>query len=534
MKKILIVDDEILVRMGLRSLIDWEAHGYTVVGDAADGAEALEKIKRFSPDLVFTDLKMDGMDGLELIKSCARQYPEIKLVVLSSYNDAENVRRAMKLGAIDYVFKLEVKDTQLVRLLEEITWEEAPAQVLSNNLRALKTGLIRRAVFREYGDAAAFPKEFAALGLKTDWCKPYCLMTVSIDNFDALRRGGTGVDTGSAIQGVENMAVQVMEGLPGMELYPFDPSCLIAVLPIKQEDYAQHMALLQKQYATLYDYVKRYLELTVTAVICGPANGIESLPDAYRRNEETLSSRYLLQSGRIHGYHEAVPAEDGGLPDYLAPSRFESALKCKEEQDAADYLETFFAYLSKRRAFTLIKIRAHLMTLYSMLRRRIEEECPELTEWKNERGLTLYQAIELCDRLSDVQAAMEACLKEYWQKGMGHRCRREIVTIKSYALSHLQEDLSVASAARLVNMSESYFSHVFKKETQVSFVDWLNRARIQEAARLLTTTDEKIGGIAAKVGIENPNYFSILFKKITGMAPMDMRQRGRGQHYDTP
>ena len=102
MKKVLIVDDELLVRMGFRSILDWESCGFTVVGDAENGEEALEKIRLLQPDLVFTDLKMDRMDGLELMSACMREYPAVKFIVLSSYNDFENVRQAMRCGALDY------------------------------------------------------------------------------------------------------------------------------------------------------------------------------------------------------------------------------------------------------------------------------------------------------------------------------------------------------------------------------------------------------------------------------------------------
>ena len=89
MKRVLIVDDELLVRMGFRSILDWESCGFTVVGDAENGEEALEKIRLLQPDLVFTDLKMDRMDGLELMSACMREYPAVKFIVLSSYNDFE-------------------------------------------------------------------------------------------------------------------------------------------------------------------------------------------------------------------------------------------------------------------------------------------------------------------------------------------------------------------------------------------------------------------------------------------------------------
>ncbi len=146
MKKVLIVDDEILVRMGFRSILDWESCGFSVVGDAADGQEALNKIRQLQPDLVFTDLKMERMDGFELMKACAAEYPRIRFIVLSSYNDFDNVRKAMKCGAQDYVFKLDVKPEQLRKILSEIQWDDAsggekPSSAREERRAALKLAL---------------------------------------------------------------------------------------------------------------------------------------------------------------------------------------------------------------------------------------------------------------------------------------------------------------------------------------------------------------------------------------------------------
>lgn len=109
MKKLMIVDDEMFVRLGIQSILNWEEHGYRIVCEASNGVDALEKIEKYRPNIVLTDLMMEKMDGFELIETCARQYPKVRFIVLSSYNDFENVRRAMKLGAEDYIFKLTAK-----------------------------------------------------------------------------------------------------------------------------------------------------------------------------------------------------------------------------------------------------------------------------------------------------------------------------------------------------------------------------------------------------------------------------------------
>lgn len=103
MKKLLVVEDEYLVRIGICSLCNWEEHGYVLIGNACDGSEALSLIEKDVPDILLTDLMMQGMDGFELIRQCKIRYPSIAIVVLSNYNDFDSVKRAMQLGAVDYI-----------------------------------------------------------------------------------------------------------------------------------------------------------------------------------------------------------------------------------------------------------------------------------------------------------------------------------------------------------------------------------------------------------------------------------------------
>ena len=98
MKKVMIVDDEIMVRLGMKALINWEEQGYTVTAECCNGVEALAKIEQSAPDLILTDLKMDKMDGFALIEACKQRFPEIRFMILSNYNDFENTKKAMQLG----------------------------------------------------------------------------------------------------------------------------------------------------------------------------------------------------------------------------------------------------------------------------------------------------------------------------------------------------------------------------------------------------------------------------------------------------
>ena len=117
MYSVLIVDDEKISRVAFRNMLDWAASGFDLVGTASDGIEALSMIERFEPDIVITDLVMPRMNGIELIKKLKKMEYDGKIIVISNYQEFELVREALKLGAMDYLLKTEIKKEKLSDLL---------------------------------------------------------------------------------------------------------------------------------------------------------------------------------------------------------------------------------------------------------------------------------------------------------------------------------------------------------------------------------------------------------------------------------
>lgn len=158
--RVLIVDDEALVRVGLKSMINWESYGFELIGEASDGRIALEMAKNTPPDILITDLKMPVLDGLELIRRVKKDYPNCKVIVLSSYDDFSLVREAMKLGAADYLLKLEVEPAQLINTLrglkDDIVQERHYRQETQTNLGVLRRDFLCHALCSHESNEADF------------------------------------------------------------------------------------------------------------------------------------------------------------------------------------------------------------------------------------------------------------------------------------------------------------------------------------------------------------------------------------------
>jgi CheY-like chemotaxis protein len=148
MIRVLLVDDEFLVCSYLRQLIDWEAQGCIIVGQASNGRDALEKVNELLPELIFLDVKMPEMDGIEFIRCLHAKHPRIKVVMLSSYSDYHYVREAMKFGACDYLLKYELQSEYLIHVLRQLSQEQGlPSPVREEDSWCLLPGSAVRRFF---------------------------------------------------------------------------------------------------------------------------------------------------------------------------------------------------------------------------------------------------------------------------------------------------------------------------------------------------------------------------------------------------
>ena len=219
MKKVMIVDDEVLVRIGIKSMTSWEQYGYTIVADASDGEEALKKIRQYEPHIILTDLKMQPMDGFDLIAKCAADYPRIRFIVLSNYNDFENVRKAMKLGAYDYIFKLTIHVDELLKIMDEASMDldeeemkprSDTSEVVYKNLDAIKNNLVRQALTKKDGFLGGVQKGFDDIHLKIDFRRPYCAVTIQPDSLEIVRKRGDFLENDLFLFSMENIITEIL------------------------------------------------------------------------------------------------------------------------------------------------------------------------------------------------------------------------------------------------------------------------------------------------------------------------------------
>jgi len=485
MIRTLIVDDDALVHVTLRSLINWEAYGYSVVGDCVGGNQALSFLKDHTVDLLITDMKMPGMGGLELMQNLRRQSHMPVTVALSGYDEFELVREAFRLGAYDYLLKSDLNQVGLERLL---------------------TGL-RQRVFRDFHVQSPAPE-----AQKPEKLEPglYMVASFRVQHFtEAARRFGDNLRERMEKPMLE--LVHQIHRLQGRAVFQAkDPSYYEMYYQVRDKGKARDtvVSIAQQIQGVWRDFMNLEAAVGISDVVADA-----QIPEACRTCE-ILGRLSILQGvGKVcaqwqYGALAQLYAGEGPGSDGLI------AALCGEDREAMER-ETglWFSGLkglpdkahSQRILVLMARLGARLHD-YGQSYFRIFPEEPDVAEilkafdTPKEREIwlrnTLRRVVDACDdsRKKKQLSAMERA-REFMQDNF------------------MNPELTLRTVADLVGFNEKYFSNRFTREFGCTFIGYLNDLRIHRAKELLLQTDMKMYEISEAVGYSSVEHFNHMFKK---------------------
>jgi two-component system response regulator YesN len=534
----MIVDDEFLVHIGIKSMVDWEAQGYSIVYDANHGQDAIDKIPETDPHIILTDLVMEPVNGLELIKYCAERYPHIKIIVLSNYNDFEKVKSAMKLGASDFIFKLTINADELLNVINSVSKEiderttsvKEAERLLRRSAGPIREWLVHTLIEQSYINEEEFLNELKMINVACDFNSPYALLYLSIANYNTMQMTENALEPSLFTASLENIVSEIMtEGFVSQTFRYDNGQCLVVInLPGKKLD-RPTVEKIKDSFQRIVECVERYFGLKVLGSLSRKAIGLEAFSHAVNECKKTMEERFFVKSPQLLVSHEdAFRVQELMMPLELGIAEWKIALDPFSFYDAEAFIRKVFDHLYQQLQAEPHLIREKLYDYYRVLKSSGLSQGILLDKLTDNFGMTLYQAIFQYDLLSTIEESFTEILKSFGEEcdKLGNRkLKKETAQIIAYVKNNLSGNLSISHVARIIHISESYFSHLFKKEMGITFVDYVNRLRIEKAMAMLSESDKKINEIAYEVGINNPNYFSILFKKITNLSPQDYRNK---------
>lgn len=507
MKTVMIIDDEPLIRRGLESMIPWDRLNCRLAGAAANGEEGLKKIRELKPEVVFTDIKMPKVDGISMMKQVLKEPNPPVFVVLSGYNDYDLVRSAMRLGAIDYLMKLDLEEAELERVLREAielsegkTEEHAQAGAsdFKENMIGRLLQMKENRVSCEMGQGEIDLE--AGFFYRLLCIKPFYLA------------GEKWKESTLA----QNFLLNICkEHIPeGIETYEYRTAEGIFVLYLESSR-ALPKELFVSKCQNMEGAVKKYLNQEVVMGVSALHHNILNLPKAL---EEALQSIAFSISGvgkRVHFY-----------TDLLNLQHFETQLKTLlSDPDWLESMENFLLQL--QRFVTQRASHEEAVKLCHMLMQKVYEvhegSKSFFTEWFDQS----YETEEDFAGLLNGQAVSQWLLRlqqgviVFSQQYMGEIYRYKVKKAKEYIYENRFQKISLNEVAAQLEITPSYLSRIFKKVTQKSFSDYIAEVKIEEAKKLLLQDNNRIYEVSNILGYEDSYYFSKVFKRVTQMTPSE-------------
>ncbi|QXE02839.1 response regulator transcription factor [Terribacillus sp. DMT04] len=482
--KTLIVDDEILIRQGIKHYIDWEKEGFTIVGEASNGQEALEMIDIFDPHIVITDVVMPIMDGEALTKAVKEKYPHIGLIVLSSFSEFNYVRSAFQNGVVDYILKPKLNAESLLNALRqaagqlgdmELNRNEKHEQTLNEKLRKLYEG---NDISIESETAARFPDSvFQVISYKNKADQG----TAPI--FSAIEELGGSLTT---LLSTPDYYVYLWNGRKPLVKDNFS-GLLKSDIVCSTNAFHKLFELKdkQKELVKLEKYQFFFPDSTFLSE--------STLPPLGERRVFQLD--YFIDACKRDNFREAF-----------------SYLDKHVEQMAHDYQQDVDEY----KAF-LNNILFNLMVLLGNLNYQTEV----LQAKKYAYFQRISQAADVYTANDTVKSFLtdaEGVVKT--EKEQGHMRK-----LTDYIKAHYHESLSLSDIAQHFHFSSSYLSNYFSTHSKEGFSEYLNRIRIEAAIALLRQNDIPISKVSEQVGFSDHSYFCRVFKKQTGYSPSQYRRK---------
>lgn len=536
MLKVFLVEDEIIVREGIKKNIDWEKNGYTFVGEASDGELAYPMIMELKPDIIITDIKMPFMDGLELSKLVRREMPKVKIMILSGYDEFEYAKEAISIGITDYLVK-PISGTRLIEAIdrvkkvideekvqqefyEQFKREHQENQILEKQ-RFFEDLVSKRLSVSEVLDkgraldmelsAGAYNIMLLKLSIREEIQDTYCGELVLLE--DQLSEYVAGIsDLVLFNRGLEGIAILIK-------------SKEISALKEEQNRYIE---IIKAQ-------INNRKEVDYFIGMGEPVNRLKELSKSYDTANKAFAYRFITNKNRVMSYegigdYSKVENEDVSLKsiDVAKVDRkiLEKFLRSGSKNEVAYFIDDYLNSIGTSNIESLL-FRQYVVMDINLTVLAFVEELQHSTEAFIEKCGDVGQLSSIIGSVEDTKSHLIKIIKfaiELRDFSTSQKYNSIIEQAKLFIHeNYSSKNFSLNVVAASVNTSPSHFSTLFSQETGQTFVEYLTNVRMDKSKELLRCSTRKIADIGNEVGYNDPHYFSYLFKKINGCTMKDFR-----------
>lgn len=534
MYKVLLIDDEILVREAIAKRMKWAELGFELVASCENGKEAVEYIRQNQVDIVLTDICMPHMDGMDLSRWLYENFPEIKIIIFSGFSDFEYAKKAIRYRVSEYLLK-PVTSKELTEVLlkikeklDALKQENLKKEVLYSKYKTYRKKekvILSNAIFQLVmgtQDIRDSLEEMKALGI---CLSSSCYRIVMLDVDDYSNFSEVNEKTKKEIALMSFIVANISEEIVNEKNngFCFQDSKNKVYLLLQTNKPKEFLEVSKKLCLRIQRLVKELVKVDLTVGMGLYVNRVEDFYLSYQSAKKAVDYRYLL--GRRTLVDMELEKDRLDLPiDYSKERQTLLEGIRYEEWEKIDFFMDFIR--EKLKESMLSKSRA-VIYLQEILR-DIEENAGRTEEDRSEKG---QKILRISEQLADAESLKQALdilssyAKDlsrsllYFKQNANERQARKALDYIEQNFS--DKSLSLHTICHYLGISTSHFSSLFKEATGETFVEALVRIRMNKAKELLKESNLKNYEIAERVGFSDPHYFSISFKKMTGKTPTE-------------
>lgn len=540
MLKVFLVEDEVVVREGIKNHIDWLQEGFVFVGEASDGELAYPMIQKTKPDIVITDIKMPFMDGLSLSRLIKAEFPAVKILILSGYDEFEYAKEAISIGIADYLVKPVTGDMLLKavkRVAKTIQEEKIQIEYMETFRREMLENehLERQRFFNDLISSKSQTLELLEKGKRLNIDLAACiyniiLFKVTLADEDEQEYSEDLIDVGEKVEAL---------AAGKQEIIMFDRPTEGWAFLIKETA--------ERSIAEIQEYYLKEIEKIITAhpsvkyfgAVGMQVNRLRNLPMSFHEACRAFAYRYILSGNQVMSYDALQDNKLTQETDInfnplvirkLDRKVLEGFLKSGSRSEINQFLEEYFYNVGEKNLESMLIRQYIVMDMYF--------SCVSFVE---SLGHNLGKITELSGDFQKVSANFSTLdnTKQYFRSLIEEVIGiRDLVSMKKYSGlienaqkyikdNYQNEEISLNAVAASVNLSPSHFSTIFSQEAGQTFIEYLTGVRMDKAKELLRCSGMKSSEIAYAIGYKDPHYFSYIFKKMQNCTPKEFRTQGK-------
>lgn len=538
--KVFLVEDEMVIRRGIKNSIDWEKEGYIFCGEASDGELAYPMIIKEKPDILITDIRMPFMDGLELCKLVKKELPNIKILILSGYDEFDYAKEAIRLGVTEYLLK-PISSGKLLEALngvsESIRREKEDKDLVRKYMEEMRenTGHEKQKFFEQMIAGNLSMADALETGKKYEMNLSAGMYNLLLFRFTLGKENRkSGELLGEAEYAIEKLTERleyVFEFQRGVEGWAF------LLMADNEEQMSERVKELSKD---LEEIMKNYSTIAYFGGIGQPVARLRELEESFREAERALAARFTMELNRIISVEDIRMAQNVDTLDDIEITSFgeiektrtmlEKFLNNGAEDEIDEFVDVYINELPEENLKSVLMRQYIIMDAYIVMMsfcEKIEGIEGEMQAQSEE----LKNSMKTIQTLEEIKNYIRMLLKKIIgvRDTISGRRYSDIIEIAKDQIrkTYMSDEISLNTIAAEVGMSPSYFSSIFSKEMGKTFVEYLTEIRMDRAKELLMCSSMKTSEIGYEVGYKDPHYFSYIFKKTQNCTPKEFRARGK-------